>query len=174
MKICNFLMNIKYYPKDIFTGIKNLWVWFPIIWKDRNYDYRYLIDINIKKMEEMKKWYLTSNNVHVTDETKKYTISKLSTAIKLMKLVYDEHYLLEYQKQLEDLYGKSDIIFVPLKDNNELSEMKVKWEKNYSEEELRNIQEHEHQLFLKSIEKHKKAKRILWKFIDHNLDGWWD
>jgi len=24
----------KYYPRDFITGVKNLWNWFPTIWKD--------------------------------------------------------------------------------------------------------------------------------------------
>lgn len=46
MKTPNFIRNF-------FKGIKNLIVWFPIIWKDRDFDYIYLLIIMRKKLELM-------------------------------------------------------------------------------------------------------------------------
>ena len=34
-------------------GIENLWMWFPIIWKDRQFDYAYLERMLLYKMELM-------------------------------------------------------------------------------------------------------------------------
>lgn len=31
--------NGRYYHKDFVQGVKNIWNWLPIIWKDRNYDH---------------------------------------------------------------------------------------------------------------------------------------
>jgi hypothetical protein len=45
-KIQNFYYDIKY-------GIKNLIIWFPIIWKDRSWDYSYMFPIWEKKFDLM-------------------------------------------------------------------------------------------------------------------------
>jgi len=174
MKIIDWYNDLKYFIKSIFIGIKNLWVWFPIIWKDRNFDNGFLINLNIKKLEFMYKFFSNPKNVHVIEENRKHIVSRIGTAIKLMKLVNDEFYAMEYQNQVEKLYGKSNWIFVPYKDMKNMYEIEIKFEKNYTEEELKKIKEHEHQLYLKSRSKHIKAKRILWKFIEHNIDWWWD
>ena len=117
--------------KNIIRGFKNLYIWIPIIWMDRNYDYRYLINIQLKKMEEMYKWFSNSNNTHISDKDRLHICSRLKTAIKLTKLVYDEHYLLEYQDKIEKLYGKSKIVFKEYDKNNKLYEMDVEFENKY-------------------------------------------
>ena len=35
----------KYLHRDFIEGIKNLIKWFPIIWKDRNWDHSYIYEI---------------------------------------------------------------------------------------------------------------------------------
>jgi hypothetical protein len=35
----------RYYHKTFRTGVQNLWYWFPIIWKDRNWDSNYIFEI---------------------------------------------------------------------------------------------------------------------------------
>ena len=39
------------------TGIKNLIKWFPLIWKDRNFDQGYLYDLIYFKLGEMQKFF---------------------------------------------------------------------------------------------------------------------
>jgi hypothetical protein len=40
----------KYYHKYIKQGVKNLIYWFPIIWKDRNWDSHYIFEIMKHKL----------------------------------------------------------------------------------------------------------------------------
>lgn len=174
MKIINWCNNFRYSIKSIFIGIRNLWVWFPVIWKDRNFDKGYLIELNIKKLEMMHKWFSNSKNTYTTEENRKHIVSRMSTAIKLMKLVEDKFYAMEYQKEMEKLYGKSNIVFKPYNDKKDMFIMDKEFEKKYTKEELEKINNHEHELLLKSRNKHIKAKRILWKFIEHNIDYWCD
>lgn len=174
MKLIDWYNDFRYFLKSIIIGIKNLWVWFPVIWKDRNFDKGYLIELNIKKLEMMHKWFSNPNNTHITEENRKHIVSRINTAIKLMKLVEDEFYAMEYQKEIENLYGKSKWEFIPCHDMKNMYEIQIKFEKKYTEEELEKINKHEHELLVKSRNKHIKAKRILWKFIEHNIDYWWD
>lgn len=39
--------------KDFFNGIRNLVVWFPVIWRDRDWDWQYLSDIMQFKLNKM-------------------------------------------------------------------------------------------------------------------------
>ena len=167
-------LNFKYFIKNIFIGIKNLWIWFPVIWRYRNFDNGYLIDLNIKKLEMMHKWFSNSKNNHILDSHRKYIEQRIATAVKLMKLVQDKYYSSEYILQIEKLYGKNRFVFKPYGNHKDSYKMVMEFDKKYTDEELEKIYKHEKELFLKSYEKHKKAKRILWKFIEHNIDWWWD
>ena len=46
----------KYYPRDFITGVKNLWNWFPTIWKDRDWDQTFIYKILIHKLEKQAKY----------------------------------------------------------------------------------------------------------------------
>lgn len=60
--IKHILHEIRIFPERTITSIHNLIIWFPIIWKDRQWDYRYLFDIMIKKLELMEKFYDNDEN----------------------------------------------------------------------------------------------------------------
>lgn len=47
--------------RSIKDGIKNLIKWFPLIWKDRNFDQGYLYDILYFKLGEMQKFFESDN-----------------------------------------------------------------------------------------------------------------
>lgn len=169
----HYIFNKRFYfLKNIFSKIKNLIIWFPIIWKLRYSHYIYLIHIILFYLENMAKFFESDNTFSVDIEN---DAKRIKTVINLMKNVYDEKYAYEYQKEIENLYGKQKFEFVPLKDNNDLYELITVFpNKNYSEKELEKIHEHETKLLKKSLEKQNKAHRILWKLIEHNIRKWWD
>ena len=45
--------EIKYYPKQFILGIKNICKWFPVIWKDRDWDDSFLFEIIKFKISKM-------------------------------------------------------------------------------------------------------------------------
>ena len=46
----------RYYHKDFTRGVKNLWRWFPVIWKVRDYDGHYIFEmIRVKLQHQAKK-----------------------------------------------------------------------------------------------------------------------
>ena len=64
MKIKNIVEQIKlwwkfegrYYHRDFINGIKNLWSWFPVIWKDRDWDQTFIYEVLIHKLEKQAKY----------------------------------------------------------------------------------------------------------------------
>lgn len=48
-------------PYAIMGGISNLIKWFPLIWKDRDFDHGYLYDILYFKLGEMQKFFESDN-----------------------------------------------------------------------------------------------------------------
>ena len=60
------IMDWKY---DIENGIRNLILWAPTIWRDRNWDGSYILTILIKKIELQRECIINNNIVH-SDELK--------------------------------------------------------------------------------------------------------
>jgi len=158
--------------KSFIIGIKNLISWFPLIWKLRNYDYSYGI--------ELFKKYLFDLANHL-DSDKSYEVSskndakRIRTTIKLMDKVYNEDYGMEYIKTMESIYGREEFYTRPLKSNPKLCSLEIRFvDIVYSEDELRYIDKQRSKLIDESNKKQEKAHRILWKLIEQNIQKWWD
>ena len=158
-----------------FNGMQNLFVWLPTIWTDRQWDYAYLIKIQIKKLEIMHKYYSNPKNVYMCEESRKRIVSRIDTAKRLMNDIYlESKYVHEYSVQFKELYGNSECKFVPSKTKPGQEDFITVYEKQYTSLEIERIEEHKDQLREKSLNKDEKAKRILWQFISHNIEYWWD
>ena len=48
------------------------------------------------------------------------------------------------------------------------------YDKEYTEEERSVIEDERNALMLKYREKQKRAHRLAWDFIEHNIQSWWD
>lgn len=55
--------------KSFIRGIKNIIKWLPIIWKDRDFDYGYLLDILQFKLKAMEEFF-NSNDTWTKDAKK--------------------------------------------------------------------------------------------------------
>jgi hypothetical protein len=159
--------HITYPFRNFFRKSKRIIDFFPIIWKGHDFDYRYAIDLFQYQLERIAD-HLESDKAWSVEA--KNDAKRIRTAIKLMKKVYDDEYGVEYQEVLEKKYGPSDFSFKPVEDSPDLKEMELFYGKTNSDD----IKEEVNELLLKSMEKQKKAERILWKLIGRNIRGWWD
>lgn len=90
-------MKLKYKIRNILTGLRNLYVWAPIIWRDRDYDYIYTIEILKKKLELQAKCF---DNGWMDNSKRDAQI--IRTVIRLIDKVYNEEY---FQVMFEDDAG---------------------------------------------------------------------
>jgi hypothetical protein len=113
----------KYLPRDIAKGIRNLWYWFPVIWKDRSFSNYYILEILKHKLSDQAKF---ADKLEFFDKS---DISKLKTCIKLIKSYQDETYVLEYVD-----YSEEKLYSIPSEDEPITYELhsEILWE-NYDE-----------------------------------------
>jgi hypothetical protein len=77
---------------NIIQGIKNLLYWFPIIWKDRNFDQHFIYEILKHKLKYQSKSIL-KNNIHTSAERNSRI---MNICISLIDKVQSEFYLYEH------------------------------------------------------------------------------
>jgi hypothetical protein len=135
--------------KSLLISIKNLINWLPVIWIDRQYDHYFIYNILQFKLEKQAK-YISKYSHHVD---RNYDVMKINTCVRLIKKLKNDEYEMEFYDHLKKKYGISNVNFIKAtpaikKDCKEM--MKT------------------------SIEKHKKAKRILFKLLESNIENWWD
>lgn len=85
-------------------GIRNLWVWFPIIFKNDVFDHFYLEDLIDKQLSEMETfWY--SDYPHVTKQ--KHIAKRITWIRKLLKMYREDHYTMIDYYEREAKFPKS-------------------------------------------------------------------
>ena len=163
-----------YWFKRKWRQIKRVVDFIPIIWKGYDWDYRYAVELFQHQLKRTAN-SIEKNGSHIGKEN---TAARIRTAIKLMEKVYDEDYAFEYHGIIEKKYGKSNFNFVETgefdKKGDPYYTMEESYENDYTEEELQLISEEKRALRLESFAKQKRAHKILWNFIEHNIQNWWD
>lgn len=151
--------------RRFFGSIGNLIRWFPVIWKDREWDHHYIYEILKLKLSSMAKYFRT-RDMWVGEIRE---AERMELCVRLIERVQTEKYCTDYIDVIEEKYGPQHAIF----DDHKL----VGW--NYGEvertkEENEAISNESRELMMKGVEKHEQAKRILFTLMERHIGSWWD
>lgn len=144
-KIHNFFYSIK-------RGIKNLFIWKKVIWKDQDYDSQFLINIIIFKLNKMEKFF-RSNNISTTKEEAEEVANEIMRTRQLLIDSTEKDYSIEINPNINELISQ----LFPFSDQENLS----------------NKQEIYDCLNL-ADEYSKRDQKLAFEIILKNLDNWWD
>lgn len=132
-----------------------------------DWDYGYSVDVFKFQLLKMAEHFESEN---ATGDSL-YKAKRIRTIIRLMDKVYNEEYL-DYNEEVERLYGKINIDFVQI--DNEYYEMITTYERDYSEEEIKKIENHISEMRKFAIMKQERAHKLLWELVEHNIRNLWD
>jgi hypothetical protein len=155
-----------YWIKRKIRQIRKVIKYVPFIWKSFDFDYRYATDLFRMQLIDIADFMESDAACTLTAEERS---SKIRTAIKLLKKVYDEDYACEYLERVEAKYGKQEMVF----DAEEKEWYTLEWTYG-GKPETEEIKAFVHKEMEISNAKQEKAHRILWEFISHNIRSWWD
>jgi len=166
----NILKNMVYWFKRKYRQIKRVLDFLPIIWKGFDWDYNYAIELFKHQLIRTEKYMSSPNAMTVSANSR---ARRIKTAIELLDKVYDEEYGCEYQEQMKKIYGDNvlDYWFEDTGDDDGSSFLRYEYEKWNNHEEVKQTKS---RLFKQSKEKQIRAEKLVWKFISHNIRGWWD
>ena len=161
---------MKYWFKRKYRQIKNVFRWLPIIWKQYDFDYRYSIEVFKFQLQKQAEFLESDRTLTLCAKDK---AKRIRTILKLMDKVYEEDYAMEYFDILKEMYGDNvlDWWFEDTGDRYGSSYLRYVYEKWDNAEE---VDAKKNELVKASREKQKKAERILWAYIQHNIRHWWD
>ena len=177
--------NGRYLGNEFIRGIENLWYWLPVIWKDRNWDHQFIFDILSHKLKAQSA-YIGGRGIHVSAER---DAEIMMTCVRLMKLIDDEFYSSEYMDYHKTKYWFED---VPDKPGYSSWESRL-LEENFDEYFLkypriydrvmngegvfdREGREDDKQVIAMNMGyiNHVRAKKLLFKLMEENIERWWD
>jgi len=159
-----------YWFRRKYRQIQRVIDFFPLIWKGFDFDYQYAVDLFKKQLERTANHLESERAITLSAPIK---VQKIRTAIRLMDKVYEEEYAHEYIDKIKELYGENtlDWWFEDTGKGNDSSYLRYEYEKWDNADE---INEMKRKLFKESIDKQKRAHKLLWDFIEHNIQRWWD
>jgi len=195
-KISDFIWKYFRNPvRNFSTSVGNLIKWFPVIWKDRDWDDHYIFEVFKFKLEKQAK-YIKEKGFHTNSDL---DAKRMMLCVKLMEKVQEEFYVMEYMD-----YEDKDFLFVPTGDDIEddlggyYMETCLKKEnlndffKKYPLVYKKIITNKKYHIFkienddLTSYEvksrialnigryNHERARKLLFKVLSENIESWWN
>lgn len=176
-----------HYHRDFIKGIKNLWRWFPTIWKDRDWDSHYIYEVLRVKIQNQAK-YIGGRDIHT--EAKRDS-ERMMLVSRLIKLQQDEFYRMEYMD-----YEETEHWFEPYKDNPDLFEWRNKTLSERYEDyfnkypiqykrvlngEINRFKRAELDITNKHViameiahENQERCRKLIFKILHDHIERWWD
>ena len=140
--------------------------WFPIIWKDRDWDHTYFYIVLKHKLEMMSKY----EKKYAIAERSAEIAEKMDEAVNLIDKLLNYDYTEEAEKPFYEVYPdfKLDIKFVPPTDGSKFGEIKFNLDDDPKMRELYNR-------YIWDGDKVESAdKDKLFDLIKENIYDWWD
>lgn len=162
-----------YQIKRFFRKCKNVIRWFPIIWKDEDWDHRYIYDILIKKLEHQRDFF-SSDKTHVLRA--KETATQLQIAINLLHQTRDswEFYEDPVMKDLDAKWGEGVLRTTPTNDGTGSYYLDIDHDGVKTKEDEEQYNKEFREGMERARKKYMKDKRMAFKYIADHIDYWWD
>ena len=166
----------RYLHRDFITGVKNLWNWFPVIWKDRDWDQTFIYEVLIHKLEKQAK-YIGERDWHTRA---KREAEKMLLCARLARLQQEDLYALEYLD-----YFEQDHKFIPTDETkkwftmestvtrDDLNDYFEKYSRQYK---LIDKTDKDNYYIAIQIARNnqERSRKLLFKIMEENIEGWWD
>jgi hypothetical protein len=166
----------RYYHKDFINGVKNLWNWFPVIWKDRDHDQHFIYEVLIHKLEKQAK-YIRERDWHTRA---KREAEKMLLCARLARIQQEDLYQFEFMEYLDQ-----DFEFVPTDETKKYFTMKstttrddlIDYLYKYRRQHklIDKTGKDNHRIALEIARNNQeRSRKLLFKIMEENIDGWWD
>lgn len=178
----------RYYHKNLYRGIKNLFKWLPIIWKDRDWDHSYIFEIIEHKLKSQAK-YIKKYGDHISAER---DAELMLTCVRLMESVRERYYESEYSNYHQTEYWFEDIEDKPGYSTLESELQSENFDDYFKKYPLvykrvmngegifsidnRDSEGETKQIIAMNIGhiNHDRARKLLFKIMEENIETWWD
>ena len=180
-----FRWDAKHAHRDIAQGFRNLWKWFPLIWKDRDWDDHFIFEALKFKIENTAK-YIEKNNRYIGCER---DVQTMMTCVRLIEKIQNQFYDLEHTDYMDQKFSFEKI------EDSDLSKLNIETtSENLSDYFSKHPNIHRRALkssitrekwhysevsdqtlaMWMSHYNHNRARKILFALMERNIEKWWD
>jgi hypothetical protein len=173
--------DLKHFPRDVKEGFINLYKWFPIVWKDRDWDDHFIFEALKFKLKNTANYFEEKQRfVGWEDEVKYIRICE-----KLITRIQDDYYQMEYTD-----YVELEFDFIPISNTDKFEYKRTVTENNidkyfalYPKTKKKTLSSDKYKSYVSTdtglalamgVERHLKARKLLFKIMEEKIQGWWD
>jgi len=164
------IQKVKDVPRNIRQGIRSCWQWFPIIWKDRQWDHQYIYTIFRHKLHLTEQ--LIRHHGHHLNHTR--DADKIKICVNLLdRLINDEYHEMAFKRHYEK-WGQPKLNWNKTKEDKDLYQgiisypkVKTPKDKKFEVKDFKLASDHEAYLREQDLE-------LLFKMMRRHIQGWWD
>jgi len=162
--------------KRFIKRIKNLVRWFPIIWKDQDWDHHFIFEILKFKLKNQAE-YIGYHDRHVSA---KRDAEIMMLCVRLIEKVQSEYYQLEYMD-----YHKSDYNWIDSESFPGMYELQIVEKSERFDEYFKkypliyrcvpdlNVPKTAIAYYIAQTN-HTRARKLLFNILEKNIERWWD
>lgn len=169
-KITRFFDKVDTLWCDFKRGIKNLIIWFPAVWRDRQWDHQYIYMMMRAKLN-FQEQYIRKYGIHINNIE---DANKIKVCVNLLdRLIKDEYHETAF-KNHEKKWGQMQLNFKDTKDYPDMQEavithpyVKTNEDKKNERKDFRRSCNHETDLREQDLD-------LLFKMMRKHIQGWWD
>ena len=176
-----FRWDAKHAHRDIAQGFRNLWKWFLLIWKDRDWDDHFIFEALKFKIENTAK-YIKKNDRYIGCER---DVQIMMTCVRLIEKIQDQFYDLEHTDYMDQKFSFEKI------EDSDLSKLNIETisenlsdyfskHPNIYRRALKSEKWHYSEVSDQTLAmwmshyNHNRARKILFSLMERNIEKWWD
>ena len=177
----------RYWLKNLITGLKNLKDWFPVIWKDRDWDDHYLFEILKFKLGKQSE-YISKKNRYIDSQL---NAKRMRLCVSLIEKIQGEFYQMEYMDYVKDKHwfeknGDNSLLYTweselewerfddYIKKYPLIHKRVLKGEGPFKLEEDRDLDEKRTICMNIAHINGERAHKLLFRILEGNIRKWWD
>jgi hypothetical protein len=166
-------LNIKLQFKIFSTGIRNLIKWFPIIWKDRDYDKSFILDVLLFKMKNTRDFIRDYG--YVEDSEREKIVRTISECIDLLDKVHNEFESYDEPeiRRFSEKWLLPEYKTVKIEGTNTYRLIDISEERMSEEDKQKRNHDYRIHMKIATNNRRKDFTNAMSIFVE-NYDSWWD
>lgn len=152
--------------RHFLSNVRRVLHYLPLIWNTRDYDYIFAVDVFTHQLRRQRDYF----RVHGNLEDASLRAQQIETALNLFDKVYNESYT-NWHDEVTNKWGDDILEFDSVEQPDGTTTLEFGFRhhpnKEQIEQDIRDAQR-------RGMDKHNRAHKLLWDYIEHHIQTWWD
>lgn len=159
-----------YCKNDIPRGIKNLITWFPVVWKDRQWDHQFIYVVLRHKLH-LAEQYIRHHGIHVNNIR---DANQIKMCINLLdRLIKDEYHEIAFKRH-EEKWGLPKFIWNDANSDEKMYELIIKYPNVKTDKDKKSQNKDFGFASSRETELREQDLDLLFGYMRKHIQGWWE